>query len=121
MARELLFTVGKKDLEISWFSSPGPGGQKKNKTKNSCRMRHRDSGAEVTAQERRERSANLKAALYRLVEHPKFRVWWARRVHECLEGETAAQAVERMMKPENIRVEVVGPQGTWVSEPVGQE
>lgn len=111
--KDILFSVTRKDLEISWYSSPGPGGQKKNKTKNACRIRHAASGAMVTAQERRERTANQKAALYRLVEHPKFKLWWRRRVHEILNHETLEEAVDRQMAPRNIWTEVQDADGRW--------
>lgn len=114
MSREVLFTVTRKDLEVTWYCSPGPGGQKKNKTANACRIAHRESGAVVTAQERRERSQNQKAALRRLAGHPKFLAWWRRRVFEILNRETLEEAVEREMAPANVRVEVQGPDGRWV-------
>lgn len=41
-----------KDLVIEWFSGTGPGGQHKNKTQNSCRLRHNPTGIVVTAQTR---------------------------------------------------------------------
>ena len=112
VTKQILFSVTKKDLEISWYTSPGPGGQKKNKCKNACRIIHRASGAMVTAQERREQKANLKAALHRLVDHPKFHLWWTRKVWEIDEGETIEQKVDRTMTKENLRFEV-SVNGKW--------
>ena len=110
MARELLFSVTRKDLEITWYKSQGGGGQKKNKTANACRIKHPDSGALVTASERRERQRNLRAAFERLVKHPKFKVWHTRRCNaeiDRLEGrKTLERAVEELMSPSNLRVEV---------------
>lgn len=110
--RQLLFSVTKKDLVITWYSSPGPGGQHKNKVRSACRIQHPASGAMVTAQERREQKANLKAALHRLVEHPKFHLWWTRKVWEIDEGETIEQKVDRLMVPENLKTEV-SVSGKW--------
>lgn len=114
-----LFSVTRKDMEVTWYCSGGAGGQKKNKTKNACRIKHPASGALVTAQERRERSANLKAALRRLVDSPKFKVWCNRRIYECLERETVEEAVEKQMRPENLRTELLGPRGwyEWSEDP----
>jgi protein subunit release factor B len=56
----------KHDLEITFFKSGGPGGQKKNKTETAVRIRHRPSGITVTATEQRSRHANMEKALERL-------------------------------------------------------
>lgn len=105
MPRTLLFSVTKKDLEITWFSGSGGGGQHRNRHANCCRIRHPDSGALVTGQEQRSRIANQKAALHRLVKHPKFKVWHARRCAEIEEGQTALEAVAEAMRPENLKIE----------------
>lgn len=44
--------IHERDLEISWFSGTGAGGQHRNKTQNSCRLRHIPTGIEVCAQTR---------------------------------------------------------------------
>lgn len=111
--KEILFSVTKKDLDIQWFSGHGPGGQNRNKCKNCCRIIHPASGAVATGQEQRDQTQNLKAAFQRLIKHPKFVIWWKRRVWECLEGETLEERVNKEMRPENIRVEVQR-DGKWV-------
>ncbi|MEZ4599845.1 MAG: peptide chain release factor-like protein [Syntrophotaleaceae bacterium] len=55
-----------KDLEIGFFRSSGPGGQKKNKTETAVRIRHLPTGITVTATESRSRKMNLERALGRL-------------------------------------------------------
>jgi peptide chain release factor 1 len=40
------------DLEVTWFSGTGPGGQNRNKVMASCRLRHIPSGIMITAQTR---------------------------------------------------------------------
>jgi len=113
MKKEILFTVGKKDLKITYFSPKSPGGQNKNKTQNAVRIYHPASGARTTGQEQRDRAQNLKAAFRRLLDNGKFKIWWQRRAWECLEGETLEQKVDREMKPENIKVEIQV-DGKWV-------
>ncbi len=117
--RELLFSITRKDLEITWYKSSGGGGQKKNKTANACRIRHPDSGVLVTASERRERPRNLRAAFERLVRHPKFKIWHTKRANEeidKLEGrKTIEKLVEESMAPSQLRVEVKE-DGKWVKQ-----
>jgi hypothetical protein len=112
--KEVLFSVGKKDLEISWFSPKGPGGQNKNKTQNACRIRHPESGAMATGQEERDRKQNLKNALHRLAEKPKFRIWVCKRVWEIDNKKTTEKYVEEQMNPKNIRVEILNESQRWV-------
>jgi peptide chain release factor 1 len=45
-------SIDKNDLEISWFSGTGPGGQNRNKVQASCRLKHIPSGIIATAQTR---------------------------------------------------------------------
>lgn len=111
--RELLFSVTKKDLVIDWFSGSGGGGQHRNKHQNCCRMKHPDSGAQVTAQEQRSRVQNQAVALRRLVKHPKFRFWHAQKVAEILKGKTVEEEVDKTLVPENLRVEIKEG-GKWV-------
>jgi len=111
--KEILFTLTKKDFEVSWFSPKGPGGQNKNKTQNACRIQHPASGAMATGQEQRDRAQNQKAAIHRLVKNPKFMVWWKRRVWEIDNKKTVEQVVNEALSPENIRVEVMK-DGKWV-------
>jgi protein subunit release factor A len=90
MSKELLFSVTKKDLDITWFSGTGKGGQHRNKHQNCCRIKHRDSGVIVTGQESRERKVNLRKAFIRLTEHPKFRIWLNNKVLE-LDGKISEE------------------------------
>jgi len=114
MKKELLFSVTKKDLEISYYSGHGPGGQKRNKCKNCVRINHPDSGAMVTAQEERSKDQNLKNAFHRLIEHPKFIVWHKRKTWEILNKKTIEQLVEEQMASRNIKIEMLE-EGKWVA------
>ena len=56
------------DCEMTFFKSPGPGGQHKNKTESGVRILHRPTGILVTATERRSQFQNRAVALARLRE-----------------------------------------------------
>lgn len=112
--KEVLFSVGKKDLVIEWYSGHGPGGQNRNKCQNCCRIKHPESGAMATGQEERDRRQNLKNALHRLSEHPKFKMWVNKRVWEIDNKKTTEQEVEQQMKPENLRVEILDENQKWI-------
>uniref|UniRef100_A0A832MN30 Peptide chain release factor-like protein n=1 Tax=Eiseniibacteriota bacterium TaxID=2212470 RepID=A0A832MN30_UNCEI len=55
-----------RDCEISPYRSSGPGGQKKNKTESSVRVRHAPSGIVRIATESRSQAANRRRALERV-------------------------------------------------------
>lgn len=113
MAKELLFSITRKDLDIDWFSGTGAGGQYRNKHQNCCRIRHRESGAMATGQSQRHRHENVKEALNGLVNNPKFKLWHARKVMEAIEGKTLDQKVDAMMSISNLKIEVKE-NGRWV-------
>jgi len=71
------------DLEVTWFSGTGPGGQNRNKVMASCRLRHIPSGIMITAQTR-SRANSLEQARSDLT----------RRLEEIqlLESETVARS-----------------------------
>jgi len=60
--------IDEKDLQVTYFKSSGPGGQKKNKTESAVRIRHVPSGLVVVAAESRSRLTNYRRALQRLEE-----------------------------------------------------
>jgi protein subunit release factor B len=55
-----------RDCEITAYRSSGPGGQKKNKTESSVRVRHLPSGITRIATESRSQLRNKEAALERV-------------------------------------------------------
>lgn len=55
-----------RDSRVEFYSSGGPGGQKKNKTEVAVRLRHEPSGVVVTASEERSRTRNIDKAFERL-------------------------------------------------------
>jgi ribosome-associated protein len=54
------------DCDVETYRSSGPGGQKKNKTESSVRVRHRPTGLTRVATESRSQLRNREAALERL-------------------------------------------------------
>ncbi len=108
--RKLLFSVTKKDLEITWFSGKGSGGQHRNKHQNCCRIKHQDSGTLVTGQEERSRKQNFQNAFKRLTEHKKFKLWLKLKASEMMLDKDELEkeinrAVEEAVKPENLKIE----------------
>ena len=80
MARKLLFSITKKDFEITYYSGTGAGGQHRNRHKNCVRLKHIDSGVIVTGANSRSLEQNKKNAFKRLVNHKKFKAWLKIRV-----------------------------------------
>ena len=114
--RKLLFSITKKDLEISYFSGTGGGGQHRNRHMNCVRLRHRDSGVSVTGQSEKSQGKNIREALNNLVKHPKFKMWHRNKVQETIEQRTLEELVDEMMKPENLKVEIRDSGGKWIDE-----
>jgi len=56
------------ECDVQSFVASGPGGQHRNKTETGVRIRHRPTGLQVTATERRSQLMNRVAALERLRE-----------------------------------------------------
>ena len=62
-----------RDCEVTPYKSSGPGGQKKNKTESSVRVRHLPSGIVRIATESRSQARNRETALERVLEELKRR------------------------------------------------
>lgn len=116
MAKELLFSLTKKDFTIEWFSGTGNGGQNRNKHQNCCRIKHPASDSMSTGQSYKERTQNQKEAFTKLMEHPKFKIWHNNKVYEILTKKTIAQRVEDEMNDKNIKQEI-RVNGKWVEIP----
>jgi protein subunit release factor A len=96
--KELLFSVTRKDFRIDTFRSGGKGGQNQNKRDTGVRITHIDSGAVGESREHRTQGKNKEAAFKRLLEHPKWKVWYNQMVHYHLSQESIEEAVDRQMK-----------------------
>ena len=117
MEKELLFSITKKDFNITYFSGKGAGGQYRNKHQNCVRLQHKDSGVLVTGQSNRDRQANLKEAFNNLLKDKKFKAWHKRKVAETL-GDLVniEDYVEcELNNPDNLLIEVKE-NGKWIKE-----
>lgn len=108
---EPLLRLTRRDFEVTWFRGSGGGGQHRNKHANCCRIRHPASGVSATGQSSRSREQNKRDAFRALRSHPTFVAWYNRKIAEALDGETIAERVERDMRLENLRTEVMTPDG----------
>jgi peptide chain release factor 2 len=116
MSKELLVSVTKKDLEITWFSNKKAGGQHLNKHPSGCRIKHKDTGIIVTATEQRSRDQNLKVAFNRLANHKDFKTWLKIESSKALVGKKELEKqlndiVDESMKEDNLKVEYFTPKG----------
>ena len=115
MAKELLFSLTKKDFEIQTFRSGGKGGQNQNKVESGVRIIHRDSGAIGESREHRTQGQNKKAAFNRLVNTKKFKLWHKIKCAEMMGAESIDSLVDKAMKPENIKLEIMNEKGEWIN------
>ncbi len=103
---EVKFTITRKDLEVTWFSGSGGGGQHRNKHDNCCRIRHPETGVIVTGQSHKERPSNQKEAMQNLVRNFKFKAFLEAKLKELETNvtmeENARKIVDDLMKPENF-------------------
>jgi protein subunit release factor B len=103
--KELLFSVTKKDLDISYFSGTGAGGQHRNRHKSCVRIRHKESGASGVGQRHKSKTHNTREALFNLVKHPRFQMFQSKKLSD--------KTVEDMMRPENLLIETKDKDGNW--------
>lgn len=113
--KELLFSVTKKDLIIQTFRSGGKGGQHQNTSDSGVRITHPPSGAKGESRTERSQHRNKKLAFRRLAASKEFKLWQNRMVYDVCKGKTTDEIVEEMMKPENIKIEVME-EGTWLEK-----
>jgi peptide chain release factor len=83
-----------RDCEIVPFKSSGPGGQKKNKTESSVRVRHLPSGVTRIATESRSQTRNRVLALERVWKELERR---ARRKKPRVKTRPSRGAVEKRL------------------------
>lgn len=114
MARELLFSLTKKDFRIDTFRAGGKGGQKQNKTSSGVRVTHIESGAVGESREERSQHTNRDRALKRCIESDTFTKWHKKKCAEIMLDKTKIeQQVNVSMSPKNIKTEVME-NGNWV-------
>ena len=83
-AKQLLFSVTRKDLRIEEFRVGGAGGQHRDKTSAGIRITHVESGAVGQAGDSRSKMENRGKAFMRMVDHPKFTAWHKMKTSETL-------------------------------------
>lgn len=105
MARELLFSVTKKDFVMQTFAAGGPGGQKQNTSNTGVRLIHKDSGAVGEARDSRSQDDNKKAAFRRLLQTSEWKVWYAGMVAHLSGKPSIEEQVKQAMQPHHLRVE----------------
>lgn len=110
MSKEKILTVTIADCEIQTFRSGGKGGQNQNKRDTGVRIIHHPSGARGEAREERSQWQNKKSAWKKMCDDPKFKYWLAVTTKRI---ESEQEYLDRMLKPENIKVEVKS-EGRWV-------
>lgn len=110
MSRNLLFSLTKRDFDISFYRGTGKGGQNRNKVETGVRIVHPESGAIAEACEERSQLQNRHIAFRRLINSPKFKAWHRLKCQAALQDlsvkEMLQQWVDEQMSPGNIRVEV---------------
>ena len=84
-----------RDCDVVAYKSSGPGGQKKNKTESSVRVRHRPTGITRVATESRSQFRNREAALQRVFDELERR---ARKRKPRVATRPGRAAVERRLE-----------------------
>jgi protein subunit release factor A len=104
--KKLLFSITKKDFEITTFSGKGAGGQSRNKNQKCVRIKHKDTGIITTGQDERSLKQNMKNAFLRMTKHPKFKLYIKKRASgEMMDEYELEKKVDEMMKEENLKIE----------------
>ena len=111
--KKLLFSITKKDLNISYFSGKGAGGQNRNRHMNCVRLSHPESGATATGQRHKEKRKNVSDALRSLVKNAKFKIWHNNKVAEIQSLRSIDDIVDEMMHEDNLKIEKLV-DGKWV-------
>lgn len=109
-----LFSVTIRDCQVEALASTGgAGGQRKNRRHTAIRLTHKASGAVGFSADHAHQWKNKQDAFRRMAESKAFRSW-AKLEAARLNGKPSIEEeVERLMAPENIRVEVKGEDGKW--------
>lgn len=118
--RRHVLTVTRKDFVIQTFRAGGKGGQNQNKRNTGVRIIHPASGARGESREHRTQLLNKRAAFSRLVLTDMFQTWLKVETARRLENthnvkKRLTRDVEKMMHPNNLRVEVKR-DGRWFTE-----
>lgn len=114
MERRKLFSVTLADCRVECLASTrGAGGQNRNRRHTAVRITHGPSGAVGFSADERTQFRNKVTALTRLALTPAFGTWVRMEAARRQGRPSVEEQVERMLDPENIRVEVIR-DGRWV-------
>jgi protein subunit release factor A len=108
--KELLFSITKKDFQISYFNGTGNGGQNRAKTQCCVRLKHIETGITSIGQEERSLPQNLKNAFTRLINKPEFKKWLRIKTSECLldkeqQEKEINRLVDQSLIDSNLKIE----------------
>lgn len=116
--RELVLKLTRKDFERQTFRCGGNGGQNVNKVESGVRLIHKASGVAVESRVHRDQLANQRECLKKMRDHPDFRKWLRIELARRRGQPTPEQAVEAMMRPANLALEVRDQDGKWEQVPI---
>jgi len=104
--KKLLFSLTKKDFDLTCYSGTGAGGQHRNKHQNCVRLKHRETGITATGADTKSLIQNKKNAFKRLISNPKFQKWLKiRSSSEYLTQIDIETKVNELMQEENLKIE----------------
>jgi peptide chain release factor 1 len=108
--KKLLFSITKKDFEITFFSGTGKGGQHRNKHQNCVRLKHKETGIITTGQNSRVLNQNKNDAFKRMTNHPEFKKYLKLRIaKEILNKEEIEKEINKkvndMLDDKYLKVE----------------
>jgi len=120
--KELLFSVTKKDFDITYFSGSGAGGQHRNRHKNCVRLRHKETGIITVGQEERSLEANKKKAFENMINNEQFKFWLRTKANEAIlkkdKEKPLEEIIQEMLNPTHLKVEIKDENGQWKEEPL---
>ena len=120
--KELLFSVTKKDFDITYFSGSGAGGQHRNRHKNCVRLRHKETGIITVGQEERSLEANKKKAFENMINNEQFKFWLRTKANEAIlkkdKEKPLEEIIQEMLNPTHLKIEIKDENGQWKEEPL---
>lgn len=110
--KELLFSVTAKDCDWTYYRGTGKGGQKRNKTSNCARCKHRESGAIGKSERGRSKERNRRNAFLHMIETDRFKAWHKLEIARRT-GETKNISDRISIPRSDLKIEVIM-DGKWV-------
>jgi len=107
-SKKLLFSITKKDFDISYYSGTGAGGQHRNRHKNCVRIKHKETGIIATGADSKSLLQNKKNAFKRLVANKQFKQWLKIKASSAqMDLQEIERKVNIMMREENLKIEYI--------------